>query len=144
MSESDAPSSADSAASSDDWSNWAMAGTDVQSVDQGMDLVSGNPDSRDWFPSIAATGVVTMALASAPEGDPLVSLASAQFAGNGAVGSDLESGLGDSAAQRAFAPPLAAAAATHVGASDMLSMPADYGMPLDHIEWHFTGLLPLT
>jgi hypothetical protein len=122
----------------DDASNWAMAGADVPAVAHGLDLVSGDSGSDDWFPSVAVTAVIAMALATGPDIDPLISLAD-----NAVVAPD--SGLDDGAShadirQTSLDLPNAE---THVSALYVLSMPIDHGTPLDHIEWHFTGLLPL-
>jgi hypothetical protein len=110
-------------------------------VAQGFDQVSGDPDNSDWFPSVATAGVIAMALAIGPDTDPLVSLS------NG-VAIAPESGLDDAASQSSAALteyfPHNAIDDTPVTALDMLSLPIDHGMTLDHIEWHFAGLLALT
>jgi len=124
----------------DDASSWAMAGADVPAVAQGLDQVSGNSGSDDWFPSVAVTGVIAMALAIEPDIDPLVSLPD-----NAIVVSDggHSEGASPASVTQAASSLDLPNAETHVSALDILSMPIDHGTPLDHIEWHFSGLLPL-
>ncbi len=120
----------DIASFAEDWPNWASAGSDAQAVDQGMDLVSS--DSGEWFPGVAAGSEAAMALAIPADADPLISLPSADLAN-----------LGQDAATYDNAVAFAHSAVDAANMWETLSAPLGYGMPLDHIEWHFAGLLPL-
>ncbi len=119
--------------SPDDWSNWSMAGADVQPLAGGVDLVSDNGGTDDWFPSVNAAAV----LALTPDVDPLVSIPSIDLATGGIAG--LDGSMDYAATAVAYVIPTTEAA----NALHALTVPADHGMPLDHIEWHFTGLIPL-
>jgi hypothetical protein len=118
------------------WSAWDFGATDLQPVEPGIDLMSSDSATGEWFPSVPAVQLAALTLAVEPDSDPLVDLPPSEFALH-------EGNLDDG---YAFASTDAAELTTEAGHGQglhTLMAPAGYGAPLDHIEWHFTGLLPL-
>lgn len=126
--------SQDAASGNEGWSDWAWAESDSHPAAAGVDMVSGDHDTVDWFPSSPADGRLTATLLSNDNTDPLVDLPPSDFA-------QAAEGLDDGdAAHFASSEPVSQDA---VLAWDALHHPIDHSMPLDHVEWQFSGLLPL-
>jgi hypothetical protein len=118
------------------WTAWEFGAVDAQPVQSGIDLVSGDNQPGEWFPSVAAAQLGDMALAVEPDSDPLVRLPPSEFVLH-------ESNLDDGYAFAAIDAGESNGDGNQDHSLHALTAPADYGKPLDHIEWHFTGLLPL-
>jgi hypothetical protein len=118
------------------WSQWALGAVDLQSVEPGVDLVSGDSGAGEWFPSVPVAELRGETLTMDANSDPLVSLPPAEFALH-------ETNLDDGYAFASSEGVESGGDAGHDHSVHGLMAPADYGVPLDHIEWHFTGLLPL-
>ncbi len=120
-----------SASTNDAWSEWAFA-ADTPPGDAAIDQVNASDDSGDWFPSTPATGVMAAALSGGSDNDPLVGLPASGFA-------RLAAGLDDTDTAH-FAQPDPESHDADV-AWDALHHPIDHSMPLDHVDWHLSGLM---
>ncbi len=124
------------AVASDPAGEWDQAGADAPPLSTlGFDTMSAG--TEDWFPGDPAGPLASAILADEAE-DPLVSLPCENLAASRLQGGALD----DSAGASGFAQPDAYASAG-LRPLDVLVGPPDYGMPVDHIEWHFAGLLNL-
>lgn len=131
-----AASQAAPAMAADPAGEWDQAGTDPAPISTlGFDTMSAGTD--DWFPG-AASGLPAHATLMDEADDPLVSLPCENLAASRLQGGALDDGGGLSG----FAQPDANASAG-LRSVDVMVGPSDYGMPVDHIEWHFASLLNL-
>jgi len=123
--------SQEATATNDGWANWAAAESESSSAASGLDMVSGDHDAGDWFPSAPIAGTIAAVLSGSNDGDPLVELPPSDFAqvAENLDDADVAHLRAESASQDI---PLTL---------DALYHPIDHSVPLDHVDWHLGGLL---